>query len=457
MKKLVAMLLACTLVLSLAACGKAGDGSNAGTDEPKSSAAVGGDETQNGGDEAEEAELSVYWWGSQARAELTQQILDMYHEENPNVTFNTIPGQWSEYWTKLSTDAAGHNVPDLVAMDYKYINQFAETGSLLNLDPYVADGTLNLDDVDSNIVDTGRYAGDGGLYAICSGTNCPTLFYNKELAEEAGVTITDNMKLDEFLDACKTVYEKTGVHTRLQYRSETYLQYILRGMGKHLYNDENNGLGCEVEDLEAYFEIFEKGTEEGWIIPQTVFSEIDVNSTENDPLVYFTSPDNQSWCTLAWSNQATAYNKVAHDFTIAMTTWAAEDPVKANYIKPSQFWSVSADTKTPVAAVKVVDYITNSVECNNVLLAEKGIPISSVVTEAITPNLDKVQQEVSKFLNEVAFPNSSALDPAAPSTAGEMYTRCDELVEAICFGQMTPADAAAQLMDQATEILSRAE
>lgn len=454
MKKLVAMLLAGAMVFSMAACGNNGNNdasdSTKGTDSQKEE---GNGEAASDGDV--EAELGVYWWGSQTRAEQTQQILDMYAEEHPGITFNTMPGQWSDYWTKLSTDAAGQSIPDLVAMDYKYINQFVSNGSLLNLDPYVEDGTLNLDDVDEKIINTGRSGEDNGLYAVCSGTNAPTLLYNTGIVEEAGVEITDNMDLDTFMDVCKTIYEKTGVHTRLQYRSETYLQYILRGNGAKLYNDENNGLGCTVDDLEAYFDIFAKGTEEGWLIPQTVFTEIDVNAVEQDPLVYYTSPENQSWCGLVWSNQATAFTNAAPEgVTLALTQWSSKDNKKANYIKPSQFWSVSSWSKTPAEAVKVVDYITNSVDANNVLLAEKGIPISKKVSEAITPNLDKVQQQVATFLNDVVAPNSSDLDPAAPATAAEMFTRCDELVEAVCFGQTTPAEAAQSLFDAGNDILA---
>lgn len=458
MKKLVAMLLAGAMVFSMAACGSSDDNNSTSNDSTKGTDSQSEANNDAASDGDAEAELGVYWWGSQTRAEQTQQILDMYSEEHPGITFNTMPGQWTDYWTKLSTDAAGQDIPDLVAMDYKYINQFVSNGSLLNLDPYVEDGTLNLDDVDEKIINTGRGGDDNGLYAICSGTNAPTLLYNTSVVEEAGVEISDDMDLDTFMDTCKTIYEKTGVHTRLQYRSETYLQYILRGNGVHLYNDENNGLGCTVEDLEAYFEIFQKGTDEGWLMPQTVFSEIDVNAVEQDPLVYYTSTDNQSWCTLAWSNQATAYTNAAPEgVTLAMTQWSSNDNQKANYIKPSQFWSVSAWSKAPAEAVKVVDYITNSVEANNVLLAEKGIPISTKVAEAITPNLDEVQQQVVTFLNDVVTPNSSDLDPAAPSTAAEMYTRCDELVEAVCFGQTTPADAAQSLYDAANDILAAAE
>lgn len=448
MKKLVAMLLAGAMVISMVACSN----KDAGDDTKKTESAgtqsedASGDNTE---DEAWEGTLGVRFWGSQTRTDLTMKILDMYKADHPGIEFDVAPVQWSDYWTKLSTEATGKAVPDITAMDYKYINQFGSNGSLAALDSYVEDGTLKLDDVSPAIIDSGRY--DGTLYAVCSGVNCPALLYDVDVVEQAGVEIKDNMTLDEFKEVCKKIYEETGVYTRLQYRAETFLQFFLRGNGVKLFNEENNAFDCTEEDLVAYFELFEEGVADGWLIPQTVFSEIDPNTVEQDPLVYGSV---RSWCALAWSNQATAYTNANKEMNIAMTTWPAKDVKAANYIKPSQFWSVSANSVNEKESVKVIDYITNSVDCNNVLLAEKGIPISASVAEAIAPNLDEVQQAVTTLLNDVVTPNSSAIDPAAPSTAAEMYVLVDQLVEEICYGQNTPAEAAATLMEQGNTILA---
>lgn len=79
-------------------------------------------------EEKEPIEMSVFWWGSQLRNERTQQILDMYAEEHPYITFD---GQFSDdYWTRMATLAAGHTLPDVVQMVYGYLNQYASEGTL---------------------------------------------------------------------------------------------------------------------------------------------------------------------------------------------------------------------------------------------------------------------------------------------------------------------------------------
>ena len=47
--------------------------------------------------------------------------------------------------------------------------------------------------------------------------NSPALLYNKKLTDEAGVTIKDNMTIDEFEDICRTMLEKTGTRADLPY------------------------------------------------------------------------------------------------------------------------------------------------------------------------------------------------------------------------------------------------
>ena len=36
----------------------------------------------------------------------------MYTQANPGVVFDSQPSQFSDYWTKLATAAAGNSLPD---------------------------------------------------------------------------------------------------------------------------------------------------------------------------------------------------------------------------------------------------------------------------------------------------------------------------------------------------------
>ena len=395
--------------------------------------------------------LTFTWWGNQTRNERTQAALDLYSEQNPGVTFDPQFAEWNDYWDKLATAAAGHSLPDIVQMDYSYLEQYVSNGLLVDLTPYIEDGTINVDNVDEGILNSGK-VGDG-IYALCNGVNVPALLYNKTLLDEAGITIKDNMTMDEFIAVCKEVYEKTGYKTNIAYGSDAYIDYFCRAYDEIIY--ESDSIGASQETLDAFYSLYEDGINEGWLLDPSVFAEVTVGSVEQDPMVYGSSPETMSWCFFAYSNQLTATKSAAPEgMEIGMTTWPSADPAKSDFLKPSQFFAITVDSENPDEAAKVLDFITNSVECNNILLGERGVPISSEVSNAISENMSEDDRNIITFINEVVTPNSSTISPPAPTAASEAYNLNDNLIEKVCYGELTAAEAAQQMYEEGNEIMA---
>lgn len=454
-RKTLAMILMAAITTSLmGGCGKTGGQSQ--TADTKDTVAPTTAEQTDAVKESskDDIKMSVFWWGSQLRNEKTQQILDMYAAEHPGITFD---GQFSaDYWTRLATLSAGHTMPDVVQMDYTYISQYAEKGLLTDLTPYIEDGTIDVSNVSEDILETGR-VGDG-IYAICNGINAPALLYNKTLLDEAGIQIHDYMTLEEFKDVCRKVYEKTGYKTGLSYGSNTngdFLPYLLRADGKLLYGDGRFAVES-ADDFVEFFSLFEDGIKEGWHVDPSLYVERTRGQAEQDCLVYGSSPETMSWCGFYHSNQLVAMQNSAPEGTdIAMTTFPSNHPEVSNYLKPSQFFSISTDSKHPDEAAALINYITNSVECNNVLLGERGVPISSVVSEAISANQTKDEQEVVHYINDVVTPKSTKINPPAPGNASEVFSLIDSLTEKVLYGELTAEEAAVQLFEQGNEYLAK--
>lgn len=430
MKKRISVLLAASMMLGVLA----GCGGNASTGDT------------NGDSNA----LTFAWWGNQTRNERTQTVLDMYSEENSGVTFDPQFAEYNDYWNKLATAAAGNSLPDIIQMDYAYLEQYVSNDLLVDLTPYIEDGTIDVSNVDEGILNSAKM-GDG-IYALCNGVNVPALLYNKTLLDEIGITIEDNMTIDKFIEISKEVYEKTGYKTNIAYGSDNYIDYYCRAFDEIVY--ESDSIGATEKTLEKFYSLYEDGIKEGWLIDPSVFAEVTIGSLEQDPMLYGSSPENMSWCFFAFSNQLTAAEAAAPEgMEIGMTTWPSPDPTKSDYLKPSQFFAISTDSKNPDEAAKVLNYITNSVECNNVLFGERGVPISSVVADAISENLTESDRKVITFINDVVTPNSSTISPPAPTAASEAYVLNDSLIEQVCYGQITAAEAASQMLQEGKTIM----
>lgn len=452
-RKLALLAAAAVTAATLAGCG-----SSSATGETASSSDTAAETATTQSAESSEgssgsASLTMAWWGNQTRNERTQKIIDLYTEQNPGVAIDGQFSEFNDYWNKLATAAAGHSMPDIVQMDYKYLNQYVSNGLLVDLKPYIEDGTIDTSDANQDVLNSGMV--DDGLYALCNGINAPALLYNKTLLDENGITVKDNMTMDEFIQVSKEIYEKTGYKTNLCYnQNEQWLEYFLRANDIVLYEDGKLG-GDSADPYVDFFKLYEDGIADGWVIDPSVFAERSIGSVEQDPLVYGSSPETMSWCAFAYSNQLTATVAAAPEGTeIGITTWPSADPVKSDYLKPSQFFAISSDSKNPEEAAKILNFITNSVDCNNILLGERGIPLSSKVADAIAPNLDADTQRVITFVNEVVSPNSSQVNPPSTNGASEVNDLINKLQEQVCYGQMTAEDAGKQLFEQGNQIMA---
>lgn len=402
---------------------------------------------------APDQKLVFAWWGNQTRNERTQAALDLYTVQNPNITFDGQFAAWADYWNKLATASAGHSLPDVIQMDYSYLNQYVSNNLLVDLTPYTQDGTLDISKMDPGIVASGSV--DGKLYAVCIGLNAPALVYNKTLLADNGIAIKDNMTMDDYFTIAREVYEKTGYKTSIAYSdSGRFLDYFLRGEGKQLYKDGKLGVESAA-DFETFFNLYATGMEEGWLVDASVYAERQIGSVEQSTLVYGSSPETLTWADFFFSNQLTAIQAAAPAGTeIGITTWPSTNPKLSNFLKPGQFLSVSVDSKDPQASTKVLDYWTNAIDCNEILLAERGVPASSEVAAALAPKLDEVSQVITNYINDVVTPNCSAINPPDPQTASQFYEAINQIEEQLCYGQIDAKTAAQQLFEQGNQILT---
>ena len=404
-----------------------------------------GESSEGGSSSSGSSDLVMAWWGNQVRNEKTQEALDKYKELN-DVTVEGQFYQWNDYWSKMATAAAGNSMPDLIQMDYSYIDQYVENGQLLDLTPYIESGALDTSNIPDNVLEMGKV--QDGIYGIAGGVSGNCLFYNKTVTDEAGVTIKDNMTLDEFIDVAKQVTEKTGYRAKL-IQDVNYMGEWARAEGIPIVEAK-----LPVDSADAYvpfYQIVADGIADGWhLTPEN----IDATGIETDPLVYGSSPETMAWCSInGTSNQLTALQAAAPEGAdIAITTIPTSDPVKSNFLKPALYFSISADTKDPDAAVALLDYLINSEDANAILLGERGVPASTAISDYIYDLVSETEQESFTYVTDVITPNCSPINPPDPSGMSELNDTLRKTVEKVSYGESTPEEAAQEYYDKGIEL-----
>ena len=443
MKKVLAVVLSLAMLLSLTLPAMA-DGLTVGTYDPAT---------------AGEYELGFGWWGNQVRDEVTKAAADFFTENYPNITFNLNTQGWSNYWALMSTYSANNDLPDIMQQDYAYIEQWVEAGDLLDLTPYVESGALDLSKIPQSIIDTGK-VGDG-IYAVCAGVNAPSLLYNKTLTDSLNIEVPLNLTWDQFVEISEKIYAETGVGAVYGHgNSENQPTFYTRGLGyTEFWNAE--GIAASAEEMTGYYQRLLDGVAAGWLFDTDKLAGVNTTDLAQDPLVYGTSNDVRSWCAFAFSNQIAAYQAAAtaDGIELGLTNWASADPAASNYMKPSQFFSVTTDTKNPDLAVAFLNYLINDVQANTILRAERGVPANSEVAAAIADEVTKLDPTYGMAVEYLAFveENSSPIFPPLPSYAGTVQTEVIQTLSEECLlkgTSMTAEEAAQTLVDMTAEIAS---
>ncbi|WP_299094850.1 sugar ABC transporter substrate-binding protein [uncultured Metabacillus sp.] len=395
-------------------------------------------------------QLRVAWWGSQDRHDKTLRAIQLFEKENPDI--HVIPEftGWDGYWEKLATAAAGKNLPDVIQMDYAKLMEYIDRDLIVDLNPYVESGVLDLSDVGKAHIEGGYV--DGKLYAVNLGTNSPAVAYNPEMFKEAGLeefkpgyTWEDYAKVSKQLQEKfgEGLYGAGGVANGLP-----WFNIYLRQHGFEVYNSEGTGLGYEDDQLLIDFlEYWDDLLNEDVAAPPKVTTAI--QGLEDELIVHEKSP-------FLWfhSNQIVALQQSAgQDIKLAVFP-STPDGKEGLYLKPSQFFSVSKQSKHQEAAAKFVDFMTNDLEANEILAAERGVPISEKVREHLRPQMNDAAKEMFDYVERVET-HSSPIYPPDPPGSGEVGTLFDRIIEKLNYGNISVEEAATQFRKEAEEILAK--
>lgn len=198
-KKLLALLLAASMLLALAACAGASEsGSEAPADTTgetgdsaagdEGGAAAGDDLTQR------EAELTLYTYYADSAVGVIDATLPKVKEKFPNVTIN-IEHRTDSDGAILKTRAAVGELPDIFECTGTLTDIFIESGDIL---PLKADmDALNYSDMFLPSTFDGKQSADGDYYALTISLPENAMFYyNREVFENLGLEEPKNY--DEF-------------------------------------------------------------------------------------------------------------------------------------------------------------------------------------------------------------------------------------------------------------------
>ena len=398
--------------------------------------------------EDEQVTLRIAWWGSQTRHDLTMKLIDKFMEKNPDIKLEVEYADFGGHFSKLATQVAGGMTPDIIQMDYSYLDQYARNGVLEPLDAYIEASTLDMSKVSDAVLASGSV--NGQVYAISAGTNVPVLMYRKDLVEQAGITeVPMEPAYEEYVAMSKAVYEATGQKDLIMSSGDTSLfNFRLRCFGLNTYAADGRSLGFDDPAyLVEMWENIETAQNEGYGL------RADETITDNE----LDSITNEVWARFAHSNQLKAFEEgTGFDIGMMAIPSMAGATTPLTYLKPSMFWCVSSTCEYKDAAVRFINYFTNDTDCADIAGIERGIPISSDIRAYLDSSLDETSKEVADIVNYFSQEGkASAIMPPDPAVASQVRDLLSQYTEQVQYGLIDDYEAAAiEFMDEANAILA---
>lgn len=437
-KKLFAVLMSAVMVLGLAACGGTPEeAGQSGVEEQAGQGAAQGEE--------EQITLRMAWWGSQTRHDITTQVIEMYEEEHPNINIEYEFYSFDDYFTKLKTLVASDQVWDIFQLGGNFPMYMDK---IYFLNEFIESGVVDVSEIPEAYLQITQDT-DGNQIGLSNGLNTYGIAYDVDMFNEAGVPLpTENWTWDDYADAAMKIKENTGHYGSSGFTSSEFIAGCSTYIGQQgkvgeyaFFNLDLTGMGFEDPSmLEGYIQMRSDLINAG--ASPDAGAEMEISNIENDFLV--TGEAGMTW--VAVNQFPTIYDICAAEgrtLGLAPLPRVTADGPSGAAIQSSQMLCVSQDSQHKEAAAAFISWFQNSVECNNVLRGERGIPVNNQVREALKADLTDGQKIMYDFVDLVGtFEVPDKINVLSPDGQDQVVDQYRNYIQQVVAGEITAKEAA---------------
>lgn len=385
--------------------------------------------------------LRYSWWGNADRAKKMQQALDLYKTKNPNIVITPSFQEYKDYWTKIATETAGGNAPDVLQMDFSYLREYADRHVLLDLTTQEGKG-LDVTKLLPAFGGAGQI--NGKRLAVPIGGNTWSMYYDPAAFAKAGVAEPKlGWTWDDYYVAMDkiTKADEGRMWGGADPGGRLYnLEAQLRQRGKLLFTEAGK-LGFTKEELTEFWRKGEDLRAAKSVIPAAKIAEIEPKPAMSADLIA-SEP--------GWDNFLIRYAGETKR-ALKLGPLPTNTPGRlGQYLKPSMLLSASGKTKHPEEAAKLIDFLINDPEVGKIFGANRGIPASKVQRDAA--QFTGPEKAIVDYEDGIAD-QLQKTPPAPPKGAGTIEAAFLRINEELAYDKVDLTAAVEQFFKEAAETL----
>ena len=451
MKKILAVVLAMLMTMSLAACGKSNSDKTSTDSNVPTTAAVKVTEapTVAAGEKHDPVSLRFSWWGGDARHEATLAVIDLFEKKYPWITIEAEYGAQDGYNDKLMTQLSSGTAPDLIQIETGAAPEYYAQGQLLNLSETSIDFSL----FDPTFLQNNGQFGSGSQYAIPMGRAGTAIVVNKDLADKIGIDFSQPYGWDQLIEWGKKV-QAYDPSMYLISGNETYMMpFIMRAMarqmnGAPIINDADKTLNMTEEQFAKELNYIKELYDNKVAVPLSYMATYGVNN-QDDPnwiagkyvaYVGYTSSADVMKAANPTPNYIAGQLPLSSDGK--SDGWVNDCP---------QYVGIYAKSAHPEEAAMFLNFFFNDEEAMKTLGTVRSVPptekAQKITLDAGTLN------PLTKQAVEVSMQYNGQSDSGLTTSAEVSAILCDAY-ENVAFDEVSPEDEAKEVVEMINDYLA---
>lgn len=454
LKKHAALMMAASMAAaSLMGCSSgAGKADTAAADSStkvaeSSAQAAGADGSTAAEATGEPVTLRFSWWGSDSRHQALLAVIDAYQKKNPNVTVEAEYQGYDGYYEKIMTTLSSNTAPDIIQLSKEWLPD------IQGAKHYLADlSTLPVDltTLKDNLLEiSGTYQGEPNIFP-CTVGGSTIVYVNTDFAKQFDIDLTKQYTWDEIKEVGKAVHEKDGdaylMTADADMLNRLYVQpYLAQITGKPLIDEETYTMNFTEEDAAEAFKNVEELYSSNTIEP---FGEAAAFAGQAD--------QNMKWINgkigmiVDYTGSAPKYiASIDSPLEVIPLPVIENAKTSGSIYGGDRGYAINDNSANKEEAAKFLDFLMNDPESIKLCKTDVGYCPTKQSDDILIA--EGVISEVQKKAVEVSAENSYTNNMISGNTELEVIRK--DLIQEVIYGDITPEEAAKELVEQYQEIL----
>ncbi|SEE84056.1 ABC transporter substrate-binding protein [Ruania alba] len=391
--------------------------------------------------EADAASLRYAWWGDDLRTELTEEAIAAFEAEHPSIDVTGEFGGFDGYFDKLATQTAGGGGPDVFMMNEWNLREYADRGSLADLTG------VSTDNWSDGAAGGGQVGGQ--LFGATAGVGLQAVLVDPAFFEDAGVEVPDDTTWtwDDFREIGRALTDGSAdgsFGVTYQAGDQITANFYCAQHGAPVFDEE--GVGVEVDQVRAWYDLWLQLVKEG--IAPSASAALEDGSAGIEQSLF---AQGQLGMLFIPTNYLTVFEDLMERELqlLRIPTRTGQPADLGMWFRPAQLYCVAATSERQEEATTLVDFLINSTQAGEILLADRGTPPNGAVREAIVDLVSGADARVFEYMDSCE-PDLSTPPPPPPAGAGAYPGILGRHGEDVLFERVTPEDGAQAFVDDLT-------